>query len=75
MTPKFNNRQQLQYQKTDFNAHRICHLPGIFRCAKCKKNNSTSPGAALFQQCLFCGMPNYIKMDAAKSPPNLAHSK
>lgn len=63
MLPKFNNRAQLQTQQTDFGAHRICFLPGIFRCAKCKKNNTSvvTGTGAVFQLCLFCGTPNYIK--------------
>lgn len=57
-----NNRFQILYQKTDFNHHKICQLSGIFKCCKCKKNNSVlvEPDKK-FQLCLFCGMPNNIK--------------
>jgi len=50
------------YQKTDFNHHRICQLKGIFKCCKCKRNNSTQLDKEReAQYCLFCGMPNKIK--------------
>jgi hypothetical protein len=56
------NRLQILYQKTDFNHHQICQLPSIFKCCKCKKNNSIMiKRDELVQHCLFCGMPNYIK--------------
>ena len=57
-----NNRLQILYQKTDFNHHKICQLSGIFKCCKCKKNNSVlvEPDKTV-QLCLFCGMPNNIK--------------
>lgn len=57
-----NHRLQILYQKTDFNASKICQLNGIFKCCKCKKNNTlfVEPNS-LFQLCLFCGMPNNIK--------------
>jgi hypothetical protein len=55
------NRLQILYQKTDFNHHKICQLSGIFKCSKCKKNNSIVIEAnILVQLCLFCGMPNQI---------------
>jgi hypothetical protein len=56
------HRLQLLYQKTDFNSSKICQLNGIFRCCKCKKNNTVfiDPNNK-FQLCLFCGTPNYIK--------------
>ena len=55
------NRLQILYQKTDFNHHKICQLSGIFKCCKCKKNNSILVEAnILVQLCLFCGMPNQI---------------
>ena len=59
-----NNRLQLLYQKTDFNHHKICQLQGIFKCCKCKKNNSimVEPNT-LVQLCLFCGMPNNVRKE------------
>ena len=59
-----NHRLQILYQKTDFNASKICQLNGIFKCCKCKKNNSlmVEPNI-LVQLCLFCGTPNNIKKD------------
>ena len=59
-----NNRIQILYQKTDFNNHKICQLPGIFKCCKCKRNNSIMIGVNfLSQNCLFCGTPNYVKRE------------
>ncbi len=56
------NRLQILYQKTDFNHHQICQLQGIFKCCKCKKNNTIMVKQDdKVQQCLFCGMPNYVK--------------
>jgi len=56
-----NNRLQILYQKTDFNNHKICQLPGIFKCSKCKKNNSVMIEPQInVQLCLFCGMPNKV---------------
>ena len=55
-----NNRLQKLYQKTDFNNHKICQLNGIFKCCKCKKNNSMQTNN-LVQICLFCGTPNYTQ--------------
>jgi hypothetical protein len=52
------------YQKTDFNNHKICQLDGIFKCCKCKKNNSIIVEKnTLVQMCLFCGIPNILKKD------------
>jgi ribosomal protein S27E len=57
-----NNRLQILYQKTDFNHHKICQLEGIFKCSKCKKNNTILAEAEnKVQLCLFCGMPNLLK--------------
>jgi hypothetical protein len=56
-----NNRLQILYQKTDFNHHQICQLSGIFKCCKCKKNNSVIDQSLTVQLCLFCGMPNQVK--------------
>jgi hypothetical protein len=57
-----NNRLQKLYQKTEFNSYKICQLNGIFKCCKCKKNNSVmvEPNI-LVQICLFCGTPNHVK--------------
>ena len=59
-----NHRGQMLYQKTDFNASKICQLNGIFKCCKCKKNNSVmvEPNH-LVQLCLFCGIPNQLKRE------------
>ena len=59
-----NYRLQMLYQKTDFNPSKICQLNGIFKCCKCKKNNSmmVEPNN-LVQLCLFCGTPNLVKRD------------
>ena len=62
-----SNRNQIQTQKTDFNHHAICQLSNVFKCCKCKKNNSIVvsrdiPG----QHCLFCGTPNYVKRENIK---------
>jgi hypothetical protein len=57
-------RLQILYQKTEFNHHQICQLPGIFKCCKCKKNNTVLvKHNEKAQQCLFCGIPNYVKND------------
>ena len=57
-----NKRKQILYQKTDFNNHLICQLPTIFKCCKCKRNNSCDIlNETLAQSCLFCGTPNYVK--------------
>lgn len=56
-----NRRLQLLYQKTDFNRSRICQLPSVFKCCKCKKNNTILTTSAQMQFCLFCGMPNLIQ--------------
>jgi len=59
-----NEKQRLQhqYQKTEFNNSKICMLSTIFKCSKCKHNNTIHklPGI-IYQNCLFCGNPNYIK--------------
>lgn len=57
-----NHRLQILYQKTDFNRHQICQLNNVFKCCKCKKNNSLMVESNnLVQLCLFCGTPNSIK--------------
>jgi hypothetical protein len=59
-----NHRLQMLYQKTDFNNHKICQLNGVFKCSKCKKNNTIMiDDKILVQLCLFCGNPNHIKND------------
>ena len=55
-----NHKLQLLYQKTDFNHHKICQLNNIFKCCKCKKNNSVLTANSL-QYCMFCGTPNDTK--------------
>lgn len=56
------HRVQMLYQKTDFNSYKICQLNGIFRCCKCKKNNTLLVNSNnLVQFCLFCGTPNNVK--------------
>jgi hypothetical protein len=55
-------QKQIIYQKTNFNSNLICQMPGIFKCCKCKRNNSVMvPATILSKNCLFCGTPNYIK--------------
>ena len=59
-----NHRLQMLYQKTDFNNHKICQLNGIFKCCKCKKNNSVMVDPNnLVQLCLFCGTPTQVKKE------------
>jgi hypothetical protein len=56
-----DKRKQMLYQKTEFNSHSICQLPTIFKCCKCKRNNTIQvPPNVLSQNCLFCGTPNYV---------------
>lgn len=57
-----DKRSQILYQKTEFNSHLICQLPNVMKCCKCKKNNTISIIKPIFyQNCMFCGTPNYIK--------------
>jgi hypothetical protein len=59
-----NHRLQILYQKTDFNSHKVCQLNGVFKCCKCKKNNSLMVESnKLVQFCLFCGTPNQVKKE------------
>ena len=59
-----NHRLQILYQKTEFNNHKICQMDGIFKCCKCKKNNSLLINNVMkVQLCLFCGTPNNIKRE------------
>jgi hypothetical protein len=54
-------REQIKYQKTEFNSYLICQLPSIFKCSKCKKNNNILVEKnVISQNCLFCGTPNYV---------------
>jgi len=56
-----DNRKQILYNKTDFNNHLICQLPNIYKCCKCKKNNYIfEKKENIYQNCIFCGMPNYM---------------
>jgi hypothetical protein len=59
-----NKRKEILYNKTEFNSHLICQFPCIFKCSKCKRNNTimVSP-EVLSQACLFCGNPNYVKRE------------
>ena len=63
-----DKRKQILYQKTEFNNHKICQLPNIFKCSKCKRNNSCDLRIhAQAQLCLFCGNPNYVKREKSIS--------
>ena len=55
-----NIRKQILYQKTEFNNYKICQMTNIFKCCKCKKNNTIIEKREI-QNCLFCGMPNFCK--------------
>lgn len=58
------DRKQMVYQKTDFSHYLICQLPCIFKCSnsRCKKNNNILVEKHIISQnCMFCGMPNYVK--------------
>jgi hypothetical protein len=58
---KNDKRKQILYDKTEFNTHLICQLPSIFKCCKCKKNNYIFvEKEVISQNCIFCGMPNYV---------------
>lgn len=59
---KNDKRKEILYQKTDFNRHLICQFNCIFKCCKCKRNNTIQVETnILSQNCLFCGTPNYVK--------------
>jgi lipoate synthase len=61
---EWNKRKEILYQKTEFNNHLICQLPNIFKCSKCKRNNTIMVQQnILTQNCLFCGTPNYVKRE------------
>jgi hypothetical protein len=56
-----NKRIQMANQKTEFNNSLICQFPNIFKCSKCKHNNSINNLTNhIYQLCLFCGNPNYL---------------
>jgi len=64
---KMSNRKDIN-QKTDFNQWSISYLTEIFQCCRCKKrntvvlsSNSNEERKINFQNCLYCGNPNYIK--------------
>ena len=62
-----DKKKQMLYQKTDFNSYLICQLPCIFKCCKCKKNNSILVEKNVKSQfCLFCGTLNYINLSTFK---------
>ena len=62
-----DQKKQVLYQKTDFNSYLICQLPCIFKCCKCKKNNSILVEKTVKSQlCLFCGTPNYVNQPFKK---------
>ena len=59
---KYNKKKELLYQKTDFNSHLICQFSCIFKCCKCKRNNTINVSPEILSQsCLFCGTPNNTK--------------
>ena len=61
---KTDKRREMLYKKTEFNKHLICQLSNIFKCCKCKRNNTIMvPPNILSQSCLFCGNPNYVKRE------------
>lgn len=57
-------------KKTEFNNWSISYLSEIFECRKCKKRNPIIQQSNIinskiqiqnkFQNCLFCGNPNYV---------------
>lgn len=64
------NRSDMK-QKTDFNNWSISYLRDIYQCSRCKKRNTivlpsnsiknnNQNGAKQFQNCLYCGNPNYV---------------
>lgn len=65
-----NNRDNRK-QKTDFNNWSISYLRDIYQCGKCKKRNTIvlstnnivlyqQKREKLYQNCLYCGNPNYV---------------
>jgi transcription elongation factor Elf1 len=62
-----SNRRDIN-QKTDFNKWSISYLTEIFQCSRCKKRNTVThssnnneDGKIKFQNCAYCGNPNYVK--------------
>ena len=65
-----SNRQEIN-QKTEFNRWSISYLQEIFQCSKCKKRNTLFLSSKqyeeykklnkLYQNCSYCGNPNFIK--------------
>ena len=62
-----SNRKDIN-QKTDFNKWSISYLTEIFQCSRCKKrnnvvlsSNNNQERTTKFQNCAYCGNPNYIK--------------
>ena len=62
-----SNRKDIK-QKTDFNKWSISYLTEIFECSRCRKRNSIFLSSNIiqerinnFQNCMYCGNPNYIK--------------
>ena len=57
----------MKKQKTEFNSWSISYLTQIFQCSKCKKRNTIVSSVKNeerkidFQNCSYCGNPNYIK--------------
>lgn len=64
-----NKRNIFINTKNDFNHYHISQLSNIYKCCKCKRNNSilgdinNSNCGASYLFCLFCGTPNYVKRD------------
>jgi hypothetical protein len=64
---KMSNRKDIN-QKTEFNKWSISYLTEIFQCSRCRKrntivlsSNNNQERKTNFQNCLYCGNPNYIK--------------
>ena len=61
-----SNRRDIN-QKTDFNKWSISYLTEIFQCSRCRKRNNVTSSLnseerkPKFQNCMYCGNPNYIK--------------
>ena len=58
----------MKKQKTEFNSWSISYLTEIFQCSKCRKRNTITVASNNnqerkidFQNCNYCGNPNYIK--------------
>ena len=64
---KMSNRKDIN-QKTEFNKWSISYLTEIFQCSRCRKrntivlsSNNNQERKANFQNCAYCGNPNYVK--------------